>query len=173
MLLLRLLCCCEYLKNSHISSKSKGDLFGGNVLYGLYSTGGGVGGLVLSFNHNSLHTIPNLSLCSYKPECIKHIFLTMPSISDFHVLTTLYQTTSFTFFACDNWSSEVNRSPVLLLLKKCVLFLYRKVSIRKQFFTGFDIKKSRRWLHIFYVSPCKKPFSYLYLSIFEHNFENK
>ena len=120
MLLLRLLCCCEYLKNSHISSKSKGDLFGGNVLYGLYSTGGGVGGLVLSFNHNSLHTIPNLSLCSYKPECIKHIFLTMPSISDFHVLTTLYQTTSFTFFACDNWSSEVNRSPVLLLLKKCV-----------------------------------------------------
>ena len=32
----------------------------------------------------------------------------------------------------------------------------RKVSIRKQFFTGFDIKKSRHWLDIFYVSPCKK-----------------
>ena len=32
---------------------------------------------------------------------------------------------------------------------------------------------SRLRLDIFYVSPCKKPFSDLYLSIFEHNLENK
>ena len=32
----------------------------------------------------------------------------------------------------------------------------RKVSIRKHFFTGFNITKSHRWLDNFYVSPCKK-----------------
>ena len=41
------------------------------------------------------------------------------------------------------------------------------------FFKWFDIKKSHLWLDIFYVSPFKKPFSDLYLSIFEHNLENK
>ena len=49
----------------------------------------------------------------------------------------------------------------------------RKVSIRKQFFTGFDIIKSRHWLTIFYVSSCKKPISDLYFFVFQHNFENK
>ena len=63
------------------------------------------------------------------------------------------------------------RQKKLCVLK--ILFSYRKVSIRKQFFTGVDIKKSRLRLDIFYVSPCKKPFSDLYLSIFEHNLENK
>ena len=51
------------------------------------------------------------------------------------------------------------------------LFKYEKVSIKKQFLTGFAIKKSHRWLDIFYV--CKKPFSDLYLFKFEHHFENK
>ena len=40
----------------------------------------------------------------------------------FHVLTTLFQSTSFTYFTCNYRSSAVNRSfPVLLLLKKCSL----------------------------------------------------
>ena len=33
----------------------------------------------------------------------------------------------------------------------------------KTVFTGFDIKKPRHWLDIFYVSPCKNLFSDLYL----------
>ena len=38
----------------------------------------------------------------------------------------------------------------------------------------FGIKSlTDRWLHIFYVSACKKPFPDLYLFIFEHNLENK
>ena len=64
-----------------------------------------------------------------------------------------------------------SRQKKLCVLK--ILFSYRKVSIRKQFFTGFDIKMSPRWLNIFYDSPCQKLFSDLYLSIFEHNLENK
>ena len=146
VLLLRLLCCCEYLKNSHISSKSKGDLFGGNVLYGLYSTGGGGGGgLVLSFNHNSLHTIPNLSLCSYKAECIKHIFLTVPSISNFHVLTTLCRFSSH-FVQRKFFAKKANKNcyfkilifvtfwPFLNTLHKKLTF-YQIMSVNKKDFT--------------------------------------
>ena len=47
------------------------------------------------------------------------------------------------------------------------MFVDRKVSIRKQLFVGFHL-----WLDIFYVSPCRKLFSSLYLSIFEHYLEN-
>ena len=55
-----------------------------------------------------------------------------------------------------------------------ILFSYRKVSIRKQFFYRVWHKnKSHLWLDIFYVSPCKKTFSDLYLYIFEHNLKNK
>ena len=48
-----------------------------------------------------------------------------------------------------------------------------ELSIRKQFFTGFDTKKISLWLNIFYVSSGKKPFSFLYLSLLEQNLENK
>ena len=79
------------------------------------------------------------------------------------------------------WSSAGNRT-VLLLSKKCSFDMKsyvfskkfshkRKVSIKKQFFTGFDIKMFCRWVNNFYVSTYKKPFSDFYLFIFEHNFE--
>ena len=57
-----------------------------------------------------------------------------------------------------------------MLLKKCsfdkkklcvlkILFSYRKVSIRKQFFTGFDIKKSLAFGSTFFMShPAKNRF---------------
>ena len=54
-----------------------------------------------------------------------------------------------------------------------ILISYRKVSIRKQFFTRFNIKKSHCWIDIFIHPPCKKQFSDLYRSILEHNLENK
>ena len=56
-----------------------------------------------------------------------------------------------------------------------ILFSYRRVSIKNQFFTGFVWHKNYLFcgLTFFYVSPCKKPFSNLYLFKFEHNFENK
>ena len=36
-----------------------------------------------------------------------------------------------------------------------------------------SVRTVLHWLDIFYVSPCKKLFSDLYLFVFEHNLENK
>ena len=158
-----LLCyCCGYLaaviamlrisQNSHISSLSqRATFFGGKKrfprCYGLRGIGGG---LVLSFNHNSLHTIPNLSLCSYKAECIKHIFLTVPSISNFHVLTTLCRFSSH-FVQRKFFAKKANKNcyfkilifvtfwPFLNTLHKKVTF-YQIMSVNKK---GFTINKTK------------------------------
>ena len=110
---------------------------------------------------------------------------TTTTVVHFQVLTTLFQSTYFTYFTCKRlviWTT--GSFPVILLTKKCSFDVKSYVFLKlcsnmksfwseNSFFTGFDIKKSRLWLDIFCVSPYKKPFSDLYLSIFEHHLENK
>ena len=83
-------------------------------------------------------------------------------------------------------SSAVNREfPSPLAYKKCTYFRHKKLYVlEKNFYheKGFNQKTVFYWVwhrkvlplaQHFYVLPCKKPFSDLYLFIFEHNFENK
>lgn len=102
-------------------------------------------------------------------------------VVNFHALTTLFQSTFLpTLNTYNYWSSAENKSfPFLLIAfrkavsrKKIFVFSYRKVSIRKQFFTGFSIK-SCYWVNIFIclILFAKDHFLIcsLHFSIFEHN----